>query len=277
MCDELVPIGQFSKMAGLSIKTLRFYHESGVLEPASVDSDSGYRYYSMEQVETARGIKVLRELEFPIREISAILAEADSDEGLVALLQTRREQMQKTLNEGRQRLALLDQIIAMEQQGAAQFEGAQFEVVEKTLEPQLIASIRHQGSYADSSRLFPRIGRSFGRHLAGKPLILCWDKEYKESDADFEVAFPVKKGGSKSGIQVYELAGGAACTLLHRGPYSEIHRSYRKLFGYISRKREAEVRSPTREVYLKGPGMIFKGKPQNYLTEIQVLLDSSSQ
>ncbi|MEM7560423.1 MAG: helix-turn-helix domain-containing protein, partial [Planctomycetota bacterium] len=158
MHNELVPIGQFSKLTGLTVKTLRFYHESGVLEPASVDSDSGYRYYSMEQVETARAIKVLRDLEFPIREVAEILSEAEPRGGLVALLQKRRQRICEALQEEKERLARLDQIIAMEQQGESHFEASHFEVERKTLAPLLIASIRHQGSYADSSKLFPKIG-----------------------------------------------------------------------------------------------------------------------
>ena len=53
---------------------------------------------------------------------------------------------------------------------------------------------------------------------------------------------------------------------------SAIGRTYAKVFAYIN-ERKLKVCSPTREVYLKGPGMIFKGNPKNYLTEIQVLLD----
>jgi DNA-binding transcriptional MerR regulator len=49
-------IGEFSKIAGLSIKTLRFYHEEGLLAPALVDERTGYRYYDHGRVEKARTI-----------------------------------------------------------------------------------------------------------------------------------------------------------------------------------------------------------------------------
>ena len=51
-----------------------------------------------------------------------------------------------------------------------------------------------------------------------------------------------------------------------------LRNSYKKVFGYINQKGY-KTTIPTREVYQKGPGMIFKGNPQNYLTEIQVLIE----
>ena len=66
-------IGDFSKMTGLTVKTLRFYHEQGILPPAHIDGQSGYRYYAARQVETARVIAELRRLEFSIKQIAEIL------------------------------------------------------------------------------------------------------------------------------------------------------------------------------------------------------------
>ena len=60
-------------------------------------------------------------------------------------------------------------------------------------------------------------------------------------------------------------------TLLHRGPYDQLGRSYEILLDYI-KQRGYEIQVPSREVYLKGPGLIFKGNPNKYLTEIQMLV-----
>jgi effector-binding domain-containing protein len=58
-------------------------------------------------------------------------------------------------------------------------------------------------------------------------------------------------------------------TLLHKGPYEQLGHSYAVILEHVKRSG-FEVEIPTREVYLKGPGMIFKGNPRNYLTEIQI-------
>jgi DNA-binding transcriptional MerR regulator len=70
-------IGEFAQLTHLSIRTLRRYHESGLLEPASVDSSSGYRYYATQQIPTAQVIHRLRELDVPLVEVGEILATED--------------------------------------------------------------------------------------------------------------------------------------------------------------------------------------------------------
>jgi effector-binding domain-containing protein len=63
-------------------------------------------------------------------------------------------------------------------------------------------------------------------------------------------------------------------TLLHRGPYNQLGASYVRLLKYV-RERNYTIVMPTREVYIKGPGMIFKGNPRNYLTEIQIPIETA--
>lgn len=70
-------IGDFSRATQLSIKTLRKYHESGLLKPAWVDPNSGYRHYSVEQISVAQLIRRFRSLEMPLLEIRSILSTLD--------------------------------------------------------------------------------------------------------------------------------------------------------------------------------------------------------
>jgi len=70
-------IGEFATLSHLSVRTLRRYHETGLLEPAAVDPFTGYRYYSAEQIPPAQVIRRLRDLDVPLAEVKAILATAD--------------------------------------------------------------------------------------------------------------------------------------------------------------------------------------------------------
>jgi len=70
----LLSIGRFARATGLSIGALRHYDEVGLLSPASVDPDTGYRYYRADQMDTARIIGTLRELEVGLPAIAAMLA-----------------------------------------------------------------------------------------------------------------------------------------------------------------------------------------------------------
>jgi DNA-binding transcriptional MerR regulator len=75
--DDLLPIGRFARLAGLTIGALRHYDELDLLRPAEVDAITGYRRYRRDQVETARTIARLRDLEMPLDEIQAVLATDD--------------------------------------------------------------------------------------------------------------------------------------------------------------------------------------------------------
>lgn len=74
-----VTIGDFSRASHLTVKTLRHYHEAGLLEPSDVDPDTGYRYYSADQLPTVQVIRRLRNLEMPVAEVKAVLAAPDTE------------------------------------------------------------------------------------------------------------------------------------------------------------------------------------------------------
>ena len=73
MDDDLLSIGRFGRLTGLSIGALRHYHELGLLEPARIDPATSYRSYSRSQVDDARLIARLRELDLGLSEIRATL------------------------------------------------------------------------------------------------------------------------------------------------------------------------------------------------------------
>jgi DNA-binding transcriptional MerR regulator len=70
----VLTIGEFAQLTHLSIRTLRRYHEAGLLEPARVDPSTGYRYYSPDQIPSAQVIHRLRELDLPLADVKAVLA-----------------------------------------------------------------------------------------------------------------------------------------------------------------------------------------------------------
>ncbi len=77
--DELLAIGRFARLSGLSVGALRHYDELDLVRPARVDTFTGYRSYARDQLERARAIRRLRDLELPIEEIRVVLDEDDPD------------------------------------------------------------------------------------------------------------------------------------------------------------------------------------------------------
>jgi DNA-binding transcriptional MerR regulator/effector-binding domain-containing protein len=264
-------IGEFSKITGLTIKTLRFYHEQGLLVPSGVDEQTGYRYYAAAKLDSARAITVLRDLGFSLGEIREILSQVADDADLIEAMERQKSAILGRIRKDRALVASLDRFITQERKARWIMRLASFEVEEKDVQTQWIAAVAIKGKYADCCHGFARIGRSLGRQICGKPFLLHYDQEYRENDASFEACYPVRSNRSAEGISVRELPGGRCVSLLLKGPYGELGRSYAKIVQYLH-DHGYQASIPTREIYHKGPGMIFKGNPRNYLTEIQFFL-----
>jgi effector-binding domain-containing protein len=263
-------IGEFSRMTSLSIKSLRLYHERGILVPDEVDAFTGYRYYNGANYETARAVQILRQFDFTLSEIKNILDEVDDESGLLEQLVRKKCEIREKIDRYEAVCRSMETLIQFEKERAMKTQ-LQFNIEEKEIDTVLVAGMRMKGKYEDIGEGFGRLAKSVGRHINGKAMTLYYDCEYKEEGADFEVAFPVRKGKNGSGVSVRELPGGKAVTLIHKGPYDTLGDSYKKLFATIHEKGY-KTNLPTREIYIKGPGMIFKGNPENYLTEIVVML-----
>jgi DNA-binding transcriptional MerR regulator/effector-binding domain-containing protein len=269
-------IGEFSKITGLTVKTLRFYHEQKLLAPTLVDEDTGYRFYDRSKIETARIIAHLRSLDLSLDEISAILRNAGDDADLREVMERQKSLLESKIQRYREIVRSLNRFLSAEEEARKLMKRSPFQIEEKFTDPILVAGIRMKGRYADCGPVFARIGKSLGRYISGKPLILHYDSEYREDDADFEPCLPVSNCKPIGGVSIRQLPGGRCVSLLHKGPYDQLGQSYAKLLDYV-RTKGFEVVVPTREVYHKGPGMIFRGNPNNYLTEIQFLVNGDEK
>jgi len=265
-------IGQFSRITGLTIKTLRLYHEKGMLEPELVDPATSYRYYGSRNVEQARAIGYLRQMEFPLNEIKEIMERFGAEDEILSFLEKQRTRIEARLNQLGQVEQSLEAAIKGEKEAQKMIRGVDLEVREKEVQPVDVAGLRWKGRYAETGKAFQRLGRLAGRYIAGKAMNLYYDGEYKEDDADIESCFAVRRGIESSGeLKVHTLPGGHCVSLVHKGPYEQISHAYARVFEYVQKKKY-ETLLPSREIYLKGPGMIFKGNPQKYLTEIQIMV-----
>ena len=269
---EQFSIGEFSRMSGLPVKTLRFYHEKQLLIPASVERDTGYRFYDRANLETARVITALRSFEFGLQTIGEILAGRSDDGDVLEFLEQQKHQLQDEIRHRGDIVQSLNAIIAQETQARDIMAQGAPQIIEKSLSPLLVGGTRMKGRYSDCGKAFGQLGRKLGRHIRGKAMMLCYDEEYVEEGADFEPCMPLRRSVSAEGVDVRELPGGRCLTLLHHGPYDGLTRSYSRLFEHAKRA-QLTLSCPSREVYIKGPGMIFKGNPEKYITEIQFLVE----
>jgi len=95
-------IGEFAELTGVSIRTLHYYDEIGLLKPSSIDTNSGYRYYNEDSLDRMQEILFYRELDFPLKSISSILLspEYDRDNALKAqkaLLILKKQRLERII------------------------------------------------------------------------------------------------------------------------------------------------------------------------------------
>ena len=114
--DGLLSIGDFSRMTFLTVKALRHYHDVGLLEPARVDPQSGYRSYRPEQVAQARLIRRLRDLDLPVDEVRVVLSAPD-EESRNAVIVAHLERMSRQLRETQETVESLRRMLSADPGG----------------------------------------------------------------------------------------------------------------------------------------------------------------
>nr|WP_204261473.1 MerR family transcriptional regulator [Blastococcus saxobsidens] len=103
-------IGEFSRLTHLSVRTLRRYHDAGLLEPEDVDPVTGYRYYGGEQIPTAQVIHRLRELDVPLPDVRRILDSPDPGTR-AALVADHLQRLESELDRTRTAVASLRRLL----------------------------------------------------------------------------------------------------------------------------------------------------------------------
>lgn len=262
-------IGEFSRIVKITTKALRHYHEIGLLVPAKRDELNNYRFYGAEQIEAAILIVELKELGFSLDEIKKIIQKIDKEKNILEFLKTQKEKISREIMNAKVKIEKIEKILKEKKE--TNMINIDLDVCEKDIPDMLIASIRHQGRYKEIGPLFGKLGRACGPKICGPAFALYYDEGYKEEDASFEAALPIKAAINKEGIEVRKLKGGRALTIIHKGSYEDIGITYKKILDYMKQKQILPP-IPSREVYIKGPGLIFRN-PKKYITEIQFMVD----
>ena len=93
----MLTIGEFSKICRVSTKTLRYYDRIDLLKPGQVDNDSGYRYYEVAQLQDMLLISRLKQYQFSLPEIAALLAKNDN-QYLAGRIHVKQNELKKQIN-----------------------------------------------------------------------------------------------------------------------------------------------------------------------------------
>jgi len=272
----MIKIGDFSKLSKVSVKTLRYYDEMGLLQPIETDRASGYRYYSLDQLPRLNRILALKDLGFSLEQIGQALDNGITLEQLRGMLRLKQAEQQQRVQEEPDRLVRVEARLRQIEMEAGV---AKYDVVIKKLDAQKVASIRKTlGTPQDIGVLFGTIFGYLGKQGVrplGPPYGIWHDLEYKEKDLDTEVAVPVAQSFPPGeGVTPAELPAvpAAACTI-HQGSYDDFSQAYTAIMGWIN-ANGYRIAGPYREIYLRGPGP-HEIDPSAYVTEIQIPVEKA--
>ncbi|GAC1536361.1 MAG: hypothetical protein NVS2B7_05990 [Herpetosiphon sp.] len=131
------PIGEFSHLARVSKRLLHYYDEIGLLKPARIDHETGYRYYSARQLPALNRILALKQLGLPLDHIAEMIRTDISDEAIQGMLLMKKAELEHTVA---QELHSLRQIEARLQQNRTSNDV--LDVVITSIPAQLFLSLR---------------------------------------------------------------------------------------------------------------------------------------
>lgn len=146
-----------------------------------------------------------------------------------------------------------------------------YEIKVKEIEPMRIAYIKYQGKVQEANKFFPQVFKSIKSRTNGAPFFNYLNLDPKTQVGSMELCLPTLENPSLDSVLVKNLPHIKVLSTIHKGPYKNIMAGYRALRKY-SLENNIELESNFREVFIKGPGIILRGNPNNYLTEIQFIV-----
>ena len=262
--DHLYRIGLFAQMNRITVKALRFYEEQGLLLPAKIDEESGYRYYTMSQMETLHRILALKEAGFTIEDMKHLNASGD-ERGF--LLRKKKALLEK-IAELTLQLSKIDGYLM------AGGNSLSAPVMVKTIPETVCAVMRRRiDSYDALFDIMPELGGYM--EDAGCVCALpeyCFTRYlepgYKEEQILVEICEAVTEQKADRGcLRFRTIPETRAACIYHKGSYRDFPKTYEVILRYIE-ENGYEICGNIRESYIDG--VWNKDSEDEWLSEIQI-------
>lgn len=277
-------IGEFAKLSGITVKALHHYDDLGLLTPALVDPINGYRLYNSEQLTLLNQILALKASGFSLKEIKVFISRKDSVKELTEMMLARLGWVENEISRQQAQAEHLRRQIFRIQNGGLAMDQI---VVVKSVEPILVASIRHVvQDYKEMLKLWEELNHEIEAHGI-KKAVPCmtlyhngWDTR---TDIDITVVEPlIKSFAPKSGKSINEMdekvavitlpAVSRMASIVHQGSFDTIGQTYNQMEQWLLEQNET-LTGPIREIYHEGDWST--NDPDQYVTEIQFPLKAS--
>lgn len=248
--QNCLPIGDFARATHMTVKTLRYYHRVGLLEPADVDPDTGYRRYTTDQIPAAQIIRRFRGLDMPVDEVRQVLAAPDLEtrnELIAAHLNRLEEGLTRTQDAVSSLRALLARPSPPELAdiGRLRVDATPAAAISEALDIE-DAGPWYQGALGELYATMDAQNLSSNGPSGGIFAAELFSHGLGQATIFVPCSGPVRPMGRVTTLVVppAELA-----TIVHAGPHTDIDRAYGSLATYVTQHALA-VDGPIREYYL---------------------------
>ena len=260
----MLRISEFARAGNVTIRTLRFYDEVGLLRPMHVSPETSYRGYSPEQFAELSRIQAFKDMGFALGEILDLLRKPLPAAELRRVLQERREVLRSRVREDAGRLARIEaRLASLEPPGSV----APLVLFGETRQ-QWVASIREKlNSYDETDALFSDLERKLDPSFRTEGRATIWHSCAEgEGEIDCEaVCFLRRQAPARRGLKSYALAPTRVGFAYHYGSEDSIGKTYQSIAKGIA-ERGYRLAAPKREVYWPSSGS--RGESAS-LTEVQ--------
>ena len=258
----MLSIDEFSKICKVSTKTLRYYAEIGLILPSEINPENGYRYYSIEQLETMLFIIRLKSYNFSLEEIKQIMEFGEfSEEKLYAALTQKKENIKKHLQECERSLNQLEHDISNIKCGKPIMSYLDDIDVELVDVPKMyLLSIRKMveaNNFSDEyvlnfGKLFSKIQKE-NLTISNPPMVLFHSDEYTPFGLDTEFAIPIKEYATGT----RDFCPGLCLKTVVQGSYLQLSSVYARQIEWAEREGY-ENSNALYEVYVTDPTEVSK-------------------
>lgn len=260
---DLLSIGAFASMTRLSIKALRLYDQLDLLQPRHVDPQTGYRFYGIDQLSSARMIRNMREMDMPLATIRQVLAALTSSPAQAEeLMQEYADMRERQVKQIRVQVQQFIQQIRQEQNPMS------LEVNVKQLAPQRVLSVTHHikvnkldDTIRESLDAMDGILKEQKVEAASAPFGIFHGAINEQEDGPIEICLPVNgQVRGKGNVQVKQLQGGDAACVMMLGAQTDfpaILGAYDAAADWIQKNGYQMAESP-REIWHSGLGQDAK-------------------
>lgn len=138
----------------------------------------------------------------------------------------------------------------------------------KDIEPIRVAFIRYKGVAAEANKVFPNVFKSIRGKANGAPFFCYYVMDQETKTGEMDLCVPTAENPNGNGISVKEIPRIKAVCVTHVGSYETMQYAYEAIDRY-AQENKLTLQAPFREVFIKGPGMVMKGNPDKYITEVQ--------